>query len=209
MELCGDGSYFHVGCDEAYNFELSQENMDFICDFLNEISAELQAKKRRMIAWGDMFLYRHDQYNPNNRYLCNASSPEAERYLLSHLNKTILIADWQYTAKQAPVETASVFTKAGFDCLLCSWDKGLAELDACITTAKQATLAGIIHTTWHTLSSGTHYVLLAGVKSFESDGALTTTSARTYSAALLRKVMPIGGDYRKAGWSKYQVSCRW
>ena len=80
--LCGDGEYFHIGCDEAYNFAFSKENMDFICDFINEISEEMNGKGRKIIAWGDMFLYRHAQYNQNNSYSCNAPTPEAERYML-------------------------------------------------------------------------------------------------------------------------------
>lgn len=31
----------------------------------------------------------------------------------------------------------------------------------------------------------------------------------TYTAALLRKVMPIDGDYAKAGWAEFDVGCRW
>ena len=28
IELCGDGGYFHIGCDEAYNFEFTKDNME-------------------------------------------------------------------------------------------------------------------------------------------------------------------------------------
>lgn len=209
MELCGDGSYFHVGCDEAYNFEFTRENMDFICSFLNEISKEMEACGRRIIAWGDMFLYHHAHYNPANKYTCNAPSAEVEEYLLEQLDKNIVIADWQYDAKHAPVETSAVFTKAGFDCLICPWDQGMEELEACIDTAKQGELSGVLHTTWHTLSKGIPCVLLAGVKCFEKDCALTKTHARPYAAALMRKVLPSGGEYLRSGWSKYQVSFKW
>lgn len=208
-ELCGKGSYFHVGCDEAFNYDFSKENMDLICDFLNEISVEMNAENRRIIAWGDMFLYRHEHYRPDNIYTCNAPSPEAERYLLSRLDKNVVIADWQYDAKHTPVETASTFLQAGFDCMLCPWDRGFAELDACITTAKQQKLMGILHTTWHTLSAGVPYVLLAATKSLEEDCPLIKTHARTYAATLMRKVMPAHGDYEKSGWSKYEVSYKW
>jgi hypothetical protein len=209
IELCGEGSYFHVGCDEAYNFEFTQENMDFICDFINEISAEMSTQNRRIIAWGDMFLYRYAHYNPKNIYACNAPSPEVEEYLLSRLDKEIIIADWQYDAKYFPVETASVFTDAGFDCMLCPWDTGSSVVEACIMTARDKSLMGIMHTTWHTLSSGMHYVLLSAVKSFDSECDFDSTRARTYSATLLRKVMPSGGDYQRSGWSRHQIGFKW
>ena len=82
MELCGPGSYFHIGCDEAYNFEFTKDNMDMICDFLNEIGEDLRAHGRRVIAWGDMFLYRHENYNPKNRYTYNAPGEEEVQYML-------------------------------------------------------------------------------------------------------------------------------
>ena len=208
-ELCGEGSYFHIGCDEAYNFAFTEENMEMLSDFINEISREMNEKGRRVFVWGDMFLYRYDHYNPKNRYTCNAPSPRVEEYFLSRLDKSIIIADWQYHAPEAPVETSAVFRKAGFDCVLCPWDCSASEVESCITTAKESNLMGIMHTTWHTLSSGMLFVLFAAVKSFEKDSPLDKRAVRTYSAALMRKVMPANGDYKKSGWAKYEIGVKW
>ena len=209
IELCGEGAYFHIGCDEAYNFDLTKENMDFLCDFINEISRELMAQGRRAIAWGDMFLYRHPRYHSGNRYNCNAPTPEAERYLLEHLSRDVLIADWQYHAPVAPVETSFVFRDKGFDCLLCPWDRGMEEMKASVATVKEHALMGIMHTTWHTLSLGMPYVVVAAAGCFEDISDKTMRTYRTHTAALLRKVMPIGGDYAKAGWSKIEIASLW
>ena len=83
--LCGEGGYFHIGCDEAYNFDFSEENLTQICDFINEISDEMRAQGRRAMMRGDMILYRYSHYDPKNRYTCNAPSPKghAERRRLS------------------------------------------------------------------------------------------------------------------------------
>ena len=67
---------------------------------------------------------------------------------------------------------------------------------------------GVLHTTWHTLSAGMPFVTLVAMGSFENDN-LDLMPIRTVTAALLRKVMPIKGDYTKAGWSKFQVNCLW
>ncbi len=206
-ELCKSGSYFHIGCDEAYNFEFTKDNMDLVCDFINEISEEMSSQNRRVIVWGDMFLYRHSHYNPNNKYTCNAPSSDVERYLLEHLCRDVIIADWQYDAVQSPVETAMVFKQADFDCLLCPWDR--APMNAVLDTVKQQALMGFLHTTWHTLSKGMPYVTLAALGGFETYDKKVTSPLRTLSAALLRKVMPINGDYAKAGWSKFQVDNLW
>lgn len=205
-ELCGSGSYFHIGCDEAYNFPLTEESIRAICDFINGIAREMQEEGRRILMWGDMILYRHKEYNSNNVYTCNAPTAEAEQAFLELLDKNIVIADWQYDAKNSPIETAAVFTRAGFDCVLCPWDRGIAETRATLATAKKGELMGILHTTWHTLSSGMPYVyMMAQDESYPFEWA----SAATATAALLRKVLPACGVYEKAGWSKIQVHSRW
>ena len=208
-ELCGEGRYFHVGCDEAFGFPFDGEGMDFITDFLNGISEEMQAEGRRIIAWGDMFLYRHAHDLKSNTYTGNAPSAEAGQYMLARLDRRILMADWQYDARHAPVETALVFKGTGFDTLLCPWDKGIPQLNACIDTVGQEALFGVLHTTWHTLTSGMPFVLLAAVRSADGDASMSMPEAYVRAAALLRRVMPAGGDYRRAGWSRKQVDVRW
>lgn len=209
IALCGKGSYFHIGCDEAYRFAFTKENMNFICDFINEISEEMEAQGRKIIAWGDMFLYPHAHYNPKNNYTCNAPTPEAERYMVERLRKSVIIADWQYHCKQAPVETVSVFQKAGFECLLCPWDRGVTQVSSVIATAKERNLPGFLHTTWHTLSAGMPYVVLAAVLGFETPDNYADVFTPTGVAALLRKVMPANGDYAKAGWCRFEVDGLW
>lgn len=209
IELCGNGNYFHIGCDEAYSFEFTKENLNCICDFLNEISEDMRLKNRRVIVWGDMFLYRHGHYNPQNKYSCNAPTAEAEEYMLKRLSRDLIIADWQYDAVQSPIETSATFTQAGFECILCPWDRGLSQTRAVISTVNEQSLAGFLHTTWHTLTKGMPLVVLATVEGFYGQGVCQMREVRANAAALLRKVMPIEGDYSKAGWSKIQVDSLW
>ena len=209
IELCGQGGYFHIGCDEAYNFEFTEENMDMLCGFINDISSEMLDRGRRIIVWGDMMLYRYEHYNPKNRYSCNAPTPEVEQYMLNHLNKDIILADWQYDAYKAPVETVSVFKEKGFDCLLCPWDRGVSQAVSSISTVTEMGIMGFMHTTWHTLSAGMPHVTLMAIGGYESIEAPEFRRVRTHTAALLRKVMPVNGDYAKAGWSKFEISCSW
>ena len=209
IDLCGEGSYFHIGCDEAYNYEFSQENMHTLCNFINEINGELSVCGRRAIIWGDMLLYRYPHYDPSNKYTCNAPSPQVEHFFLDKLDKQIVVADWQYRAPVAPVETCAVFQKAGFDCLLCPWDEGKAQIDAALATVRSGALMGYMHTTWHTLSLGMPYVTLMGVGGYEDVKAYTIVKVRPHTAALLRKVWPANGNYEMAGWSKRQVGFKW
>ena len=121
--------------------------------------------------------------------------------MLARLDRNIIIADWQYDATEAPVETAAVFANAGFDCLLCPWDRGNKNMQAMIATVKEQSLMGFMHTTWHTLSTGMPFVTCAAVGGFDDFKVL----GGTYTAALYRKVMFVDGDYTKAGWSKKQI----
>lgn len=201
-ELCGDGSYFHIGCDEAYGFDLNtEEGMNAICDFINEIAEEMGELNRRILVWGDMFLYRHPHYNPKNSYAALTPTPGSETYMLNRLSHRVIVADWQYDANEAPVETAAVFQKAGFDCMLCPWDRSYAKLHSCLATVKDMHLYGLIHTTWHTLSAGMPYVAKAAVGCFADHEDADLTQC----AAFLRKVYFTDGDYRKAGWAKQQI----
>ena len=208
LELCGEGRYFHIGCDEAYNFEFTDENIRHLADFINEINDEMNALGRRIFVWGDMFLYRYAHYNPKNKYTCNAPSVEVEQFFLENLKKNIIIADWQYRVLEAPVETTAVFQNAGFDSLICTWDESRPFIDSALETIKNQSLMGYMHTTWHTLSAGMPYVTLMGVGGFENIKDYKFVAVRPYTAALLRKVMPINGDYEKAGWAKFDIGVK-
>ena len=207
IELCGEGSYFHLGCDEAYNFKIDKGNAHMLTDFLNEIAEELMQQGRRAIMWGDMLVAKRPEYDPKNRYTASCKDIETEQHLLQLLDHRIIIADWQYDVQKAPVETALVFQKAGLDVILCPWDRSLACIEAHTATVKESKLYGIMHTTWHTLSSGTPMVTKSAVLSWKNEDAsgrhMANCSAKT--AALLRKAYFVDGDYTKAGWAKYEI----
>lgn len=57
IELCGEGEYFHIGCDEAYGYDNSYEP---VVNYINEIEKELQRFGRKTVMWGDMFLLQKD-----------------------------------------------------------------------------------------------------------------------------------------------------
>lgn len=57
--------------------------------------------------------------------------------------------------------------------------------------------------------AGSMVVTLAAALGFECVDKREMTQIRTQTAALLRKVMQIDGDYAKAGWSKIQVGSLW
>ena len=82
-------------------------------------------------------------------------------------------------------------------------------MQACTATVKDQALFGLLHTTWHTLSTGIPYVSLAAKGCFEDISGANRTATQTATAALLRKIFPASGNYKKSGFAKYQVDTRW
>jgi hypothetical protein len=65
---------------------------------------------------------------------------------------------------------------------------------------------GFMHTTWHTLSGGMPFITLTAMGGFENiDAQKHSMPLKLTTSALLRKIMPINGDCRKAGWRKAQI----
>lgn len=207
IELCGEGRYFHLGCDEPYNFKIDHKSAEDLTDYLNEITEDLGKQGRRPIIWGDMFVARRASFHSENRYYASCPDEKTEKLLLNQLDKRIVIADWQYEVKRPPVETALIFASAGFDVVLCPWDRTVDNLCCCAETVKTHQLFGTMHTTWHTLSSGMPYVTENAILSWRGDaGCLPDyASCAVKTAALLRKVYFVDGDYTKAGWAKYEI----
>ena len=98
-----------------------------------------------------------------------------------------------------------MFKNAGFEGLLCPWDEGRAQIDSALATVQDKAIMGYMHTTWHTLSLGMPFVVLMALGGFEDIKNVHFIKVITHAAALLRKVMPIGGEYEKAGWNEKQV----
>ena len=201
--LCGEGSYFHIGCDEAYGFRFTEESMREMCAYFASLADELTAEGRRPILWGDMLLHAHPDYIAENRYDANAPTAEAEKRMLSLLDRRFLIADWQYNIKKYPVETSLLLQKEGFEVMVCPWQTN-ADIDCCVKTAAENNLYGVMHTTWHTLSAELHQVLRTALLAMQG-GFKEGFVVHTGAAALLRKVFFVDGDYEKAGWAKHEI----
>lgn len=211
IDLCGMGKYFHLGCDEAYNVEITPENHTVLTEYLNSISDELAVSGRRPIVWGDMLIASRESFNPNNRYTASCADEETQRCILSDLSRSIIIADWQYGVCRSPVETALTFKEAGFDTLVCPWDNTCHcdSITPCADTAARYGLFGMLHTTWNTLSTGMPYVAKAAFEVWNEpeDGVLPPHAFFAANAAkIMRCVYPVNGDYEKAGWSKTQTA---
>ncbi len=211
-DLCGNGEYFHIGCDEAYGFGFTEPEMKELCDYINETSEYLKNIGRKTIMWGDMLVTKHDNFDPDVWYFAHCPNEEAERFMTSHISKDIILADWQYSVKRAPIETAVVLKNAGYSVLVCPWNE-IPAVDASVDTAINEGLLGILQTTWHTLSIDMPFVARCAVASFDGieryknlPTVLDNELRWVKPAEVMRRAYPAGGEYRKAGWSKIEIS---
>ena len=213
IELCGNGRYFHIGCDEAgyYSGEKALKMAEILIDYTKEIADDLEALGRRPIMWGDMLMHKakvNKSEQDKNGYFCNCPDEEMSGQLLSRVDRRIIIADWQYSAKEYPVATSLFLKELGFDVISCSYDYASQNIHACAETVKHCNLLGFMHTTWHTLHSGMACVAF-GAASGWHETYLPNTEHRWDTleepAALMRKIHFANGDYKNAGWAPIQT----
>lgn len=196
IELCGEGKYFHLGCDEAYAYGHNEDKACEMVEYLNKVSSELKQKGRRGILWHDMML-SEDEFSG---YISNSDKNISE-ILLEKLDKDLIIADWQYSVHGEEWKTSKKLKDSDFEVVCCPWHNK-DNIDEAVKTVASNNLFGIIHTTWHTLFKGFREMIYAGVVSYGTKEENLDDIRRFYCAEVSRKAMPGFGDYSKCGWSE-------
>ncbi len=206
IELCGEGHYFHLGCDESYSFATcplcsAKDTRALLTNYLNGLAEELAAQGRRPIIWGDQLLDTRAWTAPN----IASSMPEQRTHeILPQLNKRIIIADWQYSITEAHVPTAEHFMQAGFDTLLCPWD-GAGNREALGQAAESMGAFGYMATTWDHLPGYLGTMIQTANASWNPGKKTYVWDIWPEEATLLRKVMPELPAYHNAGWVGHEV----
>jgi len=213
IEVCGDGSYFHIGCDEAYAACFDEEGVKEMTDYINRLCKSLMSKGRQAIMWGDMLLCPDDMDKLDGIYYSNSKKYVAD-YLINNLSKEIIIADWQYGATDEVWKTSLYLKEKGFNLLCCPWNSK-TNIASAISTANTLGLKGIMETTWHTLITVFPLMVFAGYYSYSYGnaesvhplykGELVKDGFSSHSAYVLRKVNPSGGEYLNSGWAELSV----
>ena len=208
-EIYPNAGYFHLGCDEVYSYERGEDDQRKMREFLREIIEEVKAEGKRPIIWGDMLLNAENAGVAGDKepYFCSCDSPADAERLIEAIPKDTLIADWHYDNLTAPVKTSLYLRRQGFDVVGAPWYKD-ANCQAHVDTVREFGLYGLMVTTWHTLAEKMPHILsdalMCGAVQSPWSGP-QPNKIRTETAALLRKVCFVQGDYREAGWTEAQV----
>lgn len=209
-ELCGDGGWFMLGCDEADDLGHGPDSLEVaaeLCEFLNGIQEDLASKGRRAVMWGDMLLCAADMPIENRaagEYYSANSSREFSQAMLNGLSRDIVIADWQYEIVTDKIwQSSGIFSKQGFEVICCSFSNQ-ANYDTALNTIKAYNLTGFMKTTWHTINRQIPHLVYVGEMMWYGRRVSDYGKVCSKSTDIFRKVMPCP-DYENAGWSKIQI----
>ena len=202
IDLCGEGSYFHIGCDEAYTFATcekcrTRDKDEVMLEHIKNVSNDLKKYGRRAIMWGDMFLDKEKFLPP---YECNG---RGENKILGSIPKDVIIADWQYNVN-TDFLSSQFFADKGFDVVCCPWTSH-GNVAAAINTVKNRSLHGVIGTTWHTLQFMQWLIPCIADRMWGNGGKLTDQQYTLHCAYNVRRCVPPNGDYEKSGFVDREV----
>ena len=203
IELCGKGSYFHIGCDEAYTFGscdrcAGKNRNELMKEHLINITEDLKKYNRRPIMWADMLFNRADYEAGYEIY------GKEEYKIRPFLPRDIIMADWQYT-KTSEFKTSVDLAADGFDVVCCPWGwDNPANILAATDTVKNNSLLGVIGTTWHTLSQMQWLIPKLSDKMW-GDATLTDQEYHLFCAYNVRRCVPANGEYEKAGFAEKEL----
>jgi|LSQX01.3.fsa_nt_gb hypothetical protein len=227
IELCGKGSYFHLGCDEAGTYATCYEcakndRIQLLADYINAISDDLSKQERRGIIWGDMLLDRSVWSFP---YEANSYPDNPVHTIINRLDKNLIIADWQYEIKgekfsnklekdnpkeaKVKLESSEYFIKNGFDVLTCPYQE-YENIRALGLGASDVGALGMLNTTWHTLYDHMAAVAYASVVAWSGkkdlDNVEYILQLGRCCGNLTRKLVPSDGTYKNSGWISFEIT---
>ena len=156
--------------------------------------------------WGDALLERAKW--PSG-FAANGSPALPTHLALDSISRRIVIADWHYDVK-GDIPTLGHFRERGFETMACPWNS-TANIRAMAKAATTNQSAGLLMTTWHHLAQSIPtltYVAncvwskdMVALGMRQCDGSL----ARAATAAMLRKLVPAGGKFDRAGWNPFEL----
>lgn len=202
-ELCGPGTYFHIGGDESY-FLATCDNcsaepfIPMVGNFLNDMCADIISAGRRPIIWSDMLLNPDDWKGRGEHTFANSTKERPTHELLQSLDRRFVIADWQYDSVTFPEPTAEHFKEKGFSTLLCPWRKE-GNIDNLAKTARATGIDGVLLTLWHWAVRLFPNIAASSDMLWGNEERMPFQPT-LISTELLRKLCPSDGYYMKSGW---------
>ncbi len=186
IDVCGEGKYFHIGCDEEYICIHDFEKVKKLVAYINGIADELRQEGRRLIIWGD---------------LVYTSVGEYWQYTRENLSKDIVVVYYDYTRSADAFIHIPKIIDAGFDLLTGPWE-GRENVKAAAERTKEYNVFGVMMTTWHSLFRNFGEIVYMGEQAYGGYDDLPVQIRRFHQAEVARRAFFSDGDYKIAGWSE-------
>lgn len=210
IDLFGKGSYFHLGCDEAYTYATcnicsKKDKQKLLTEYINGVAAELQTIGRKSIMWADMTLNKDDY---PQQYCTTHSAGFSQDDFLKGLDENIILNDWQYYIDNGEYMTVKHLLKyhKRENIFVSPWYEH-RPIEYLCKKVKELRLGGVIETTWNTLSKNYVTIMLTALHCWEKEFS-DTDNWQFYAcrlAMLVRKVKPANGVYEKTGFIQHQL----
>jgi len=211
IEFAGPGRYFHIGCDEAYSHATCDrcrqtDRVQLFSDHVNQLAAHLERRGRRAIMWGAALL---ESGKWPAGFTANGTPSLPTHEALERLSSKLVIADWHDGVTQGDVGTLAHFRSRGFETVACPWNS--AGNIRTLARAAAANQSGLLMTTWHHLAQSIPTLAwTANCAWSENQAALGMKQMdwalmRAASATHLRKLVPAGGKFNRAGWNPFEL----
>ena len=147
-------TFFNVGCDETWDLGRGQSKK--LCaakgqgrvylDFLRQIQAELSARGKGMMFWGDIIL-KYPKLIPELAKLGRKALPHVQTD--QQVNPAIIALNWGYEADHPFDREAAQFAKAKIPFYVCpgtsSWQTLIGRYDNALANLRTAAKAGRKH----------------------------------------------------------------
>ena len=211
IELCGEGSYFHIGIDEGWGFgncdscsKVPKEKL--LADFINEIDGELAAQGRKTMMWADMLLYKK-QFNKvfsndmttealiaRNHCVSNATDEDPTHKAVGLINKDVIMVDWQYYHQKGNLCTTEHLMENNYNTITATWTD-LDNIKHICEETDKLNAYGYMSTVWGQIVQYPELILFSAEAAWYGKEAAKLDSYRLETrfndiANLNRKLMP-------------------
>ncbi len=213
IEVCGQGDYFHIGCDEAFPYGTSRlfngkDKLQILIDYLNGLSEEMKGYGRRALMWGDQMLYLQKDWAPVPANIAYAESQESADRLLAGVSRDIIITDWQYYATEDPMPTSKLLSDNGFSVILAPFNHEVGT-KTCVNNTVKYGYMGLLQTTWHVMHGDDTRIILRGgdlAWNGNPDYSKMDTEIMIFQVgAFQRKLLPSKGRLGRSGLRRYEI----
>lgn len=217
IDLCGEGEYFHMGMDEAWDFGTCplcapKNKGEFFAEFVNETAAYMRTRGRRTMMWADMLL-EYERFDPTEASyrrephfkVAKGTKACPTHEALGKIDRDVLLVDWQYNENDPALPTSNYLRDSGYDVVTASWND-FPNIKLMAKGASEHGLFGYMSTCWGAQRTMPDFLLYSADAAWCANRVSVVSDYRLERsihavASLSRKLNPGFVSFADAGWN--------